>query len=241
MSQKTTPEKPAAQSAALQAVLQHQEAVAQAEQALKRLQDLKTGHQDKIATAERLGLELEEMHRQMQDLMADIAAGEDKQAELDELKKRAGEASDSLGDTGFDVSDDVLSGLDRKIGLAQAALKDLQGKRTLLMRRMLHEQAEALGADYARAAVETISLYRRLLSLNRMIEDHSQGGFSSILARANLELPSFELDSVRPYAEYIFKGHIYHGPKPLADVMQHMQAESERLQALGVEMAPGAV
>lgn len=231
----------ATQPATLQAVLDHQAAVALAQQELQRLQGLKVSHQEKIAHAEQVDRSLLEMNEQMQDLMADIEAGEDKQQELDALRERCAEASESLCDTSYDKADDVLAGLDRKIERAQASLKALQAKRPALMRAMLLDMAEAMGAEYAEAAMKMIHLYRRLMVMEYLLNAH--GRTQSLFTGAGIEVPLFELDSVRPYADFHCKGHILRGRFMRGQLMQTEAAERERIAALGVDLrqeVPGA-
>ena len=228
----TTTVKPSQQ---LQAVLDHQKSVALAQQEVQRLQGLKTGRQERVAYALKVDGSLRDMEKQMQDLLADIEAGEPKQKELDALRSEYARASDSLGDVGYDEADDVLAGLDRKIERAQAGLKELQEKRPALMRAMLMEQAEALGGEYAAAALKTLGLYHRLCALNLLLFAH--GRTMSLSTGANLELPLFELEAVRPHVDFHLKSHIVRGPFLRGQVMEFEKAERQWFANLGVDMA----
>lgn len=227
----------AEQPQSLKAVLDHQVAMATAEEELQRLQGLKTSNQERLARADQLNTELSQMERQMQDLMADIEAGENKQAELEALRESYGKVSDALGDAAFDKADDVLAGLDRKIDKAKAGLQKLKEQRPVLVRAMLMEMAEALGAEYAEAALKTIHLYRRLLAMNHILAIN--GRAASLLTGAQLEVPLFELESVRPYAEFHNRGHMYRGPHMRSESMPIERAELEKLAELGVDVKPG--
>jgi len=226
---------PEAQPATLQAVLEHQTSVMQAQQGLQRLQGLKVSHQDKVAHAEQVDRSLRDMSVQMQDLMADIESGEDKRQELDGVRERYAAACESLGDASYDKADDVLAGLDRKIERAQASLKALQEKRPALMRAMLMDQAEAIGAEYAEAALKMIDLYRRLLVMGYLLAAH--GRIQSLFTGAGIEVPLFELDSVRPHADFHSKGHILRGRFMRGQLMKTEAAERQRIAALGVDLA----
>lgn len=236
MKQQTKTPQLEAQPATLQAVLDHQEAVSQAQQELQRLQGLQQKHQEQITRAEQIEASMLGMHNRIQDLMADIAAGEDKKQALADLTEEYSKASDALGDSRFDTADGVLAGLARKIERAQADLVRLRGQRPALVRAMLLEQTEAMGAEYAETALKMISLYRRLSAMGHLLTAH--GRTQSIFTGANIEVPLFELESVRPYADFHRKGHIVHGPFMRYQSMQFEDAERQRFADLGVDMAP---
>lgn len=225
------------QPQSLKAVLEHQDAVAKGEQEVQRLLGLKTGHQDRISQSNRLEAEMTQMGLQMQDLMADIEAGENKQAELDALREKYGQANDAMCDESFDRADDVLAGLDRKIEKAKADLQKLKEQRPVLVRAMLMEMAEAMGAEYAEAALKMIHLFRRLTAMNHILQ--ANGRTASLQTGAALEVPLFELESVQPYAEFHNKGYMYRGPKMRGDLMPVEQAEIEKLAEMGVDVKLG--
>lgn len=220
---------------ALKAVLDHQAALSNAQQELQRLNELLSNRRGQIAQADQISREMMQLQTTMEDLQADIEAGEDKSAELGSVQARHKAAQDALGDVKFDVADSVVAGLERKIDAQRNAVSDLQGQRPVLMRALLLERAEALGEQYAAAAKVVIDCHHRINRLNHLLAEH--GRTVSLSTGALLEIPSFELESVKPHAHYLYKAHLARGPYMNAEQLKWREEEVSRLVELGVDMS----
>lgn len=226
----------APKSPELLAVLQHQEATATAQAVVDQLHQaiaVQNTNADQLrAHAERVA----ELETQREDLLADIATGQDKATELKALDARLTKQKKDMAEQGSQAAIvQTVAGLTRKLERAQCELTKLQEQRPALLRHLLRAQAEALGSAYVTAAFELKALHQRLSALSSMLCDL---GAPPILGGRdnNIEIPAANLDSVKPHVDYINPGMLIareHDQRRLQGRVQH---EKAALSALGVEI-----
>ena len=189
------------QSSELLAVLEHQKANAAAQSTVDQLNQAIEVQHAKAELLRNQAVEVTALQTEREDLLADIATGQDKTASLQALEARLEEKKKDLTEQGTQAAiEQTVAGLTRKLDRAQGELTQVQAKRPALLRNLLHAQAEALGRDYVAAAFELKDLHQRLSGLSSMLID---GGMVLPLVRGGLEIPAANLDSVKPHADYI--------------------------------------
>lgn len=215
-----------------QAVLKHQEAMAAAQSTVDQLKKAIDGQQRKIDALHAASAEIETLALQREDLLADIAIGQDKSTELKELNAQLEQRKKAMASKSMADTEQTKAGLTRKLELAAAELEKLQGKNPLLIRDMLHASATALGAEYAATAKELIRLHERIGAQLKMYVAHGGHGYIGMVRE--LAIPSFELESVLPHALPMRPTHIALGAKTHFESMTSVQAEADSLRARGV-------
>lgn len=217
----------------LQAVLSHQQTIAEARAKVEHLTQALAEQQ---AIAEQLRLRADDiaaLETEREDLLADIATGQDKATDLKTLDARLAQLKTKQGTQA--AIDQTVAGLARKLEKAQGDLKVLQEGHPRLMRALLLTQAEALGAEYVAVAMNLRTLYCRLHSLGHLLS--AQGQIGSIAMNGVLDIPAFSLESVQPYVMTHRYNYIEFGNKTHGDLAPAIQSEKAELQALGVHIA----
>ena len=221
----------------LEAVLQHQQATATAQTGVTQLLQAIAAQQGKAETmrAKHEGTTVLETERE--DLLADIATGSDKAAELKALDARLAQHKKDVAEQGSQAAiGQTVAGLTRKLERAQAELAELQGQRPVLLRRLLLANAEELGSAYVTTARQLKALHGRLAGLSSMLNGL---GSPPVLdgARALIEIPAPDLESVKPHVSYINPNMLIARDHDRQPVMRAVEQEKAALQALGVEIS----
>lgn len=221
----------------LQAVLQHQQTIATAQATVQQLELAIATQHHKAQQLHTLGSALELLATEREDLLADIATGQDKAEELKALDARMAQQRKDLTDQGTHAAiEQTVAGLTRKLERATGELAALEKQHPVLLRALLNARAEALGVEYVAASKQLLGIYDKLQSLAQMLADLGQS--VRMGAINGLQVPVFGLDSVQPRA-------IFTNPAFLVDTSRRMRAEMEpafvaekaALRALGVEIA----
>ena len=226
------------QSSELLAVLEHQKASAAAQSTVAQLDQAIAVQHAKAELLRTQAVEVTALQTEREDLLADIATGQDKTAELQALEARLAQKKKDLIEQGTQAAiEQTVAGLTRKLERAQGELAELQKKRPYLLRSLLSAQAEALGGDYVAAAFALKALHRRLSGLSSMLYD--LGALPAILSGStnNIEIPAPNLDSVKPHVDRINPNMLIgreHDQRHLLGLVQH---EKAALRALGVEIS----
>lgn len=227
---------PQTESAELQAALQNQQAIAAARTSVAQLED---AIQHQQAQAQRLQEEADALavpQAQREDLLADIATGQDKAAELAALDKRLEQHKSAVAAAQGERAAiaQTVAGLTRRLERSQGELTALQEVRPKLIRALLRERAETLGAAYVLAAQQLSSLYLQINGLGTALLNH--GATQHIRSHASLKIPAFSLESVQPYAMQLRSELIVSGIETHGESLALARQEEERLRALGVEL-----
>lgn len=228
----------AQKSPELLAVLGNQEASAAKQAVLNQLHQAIAVQNANAAQLRVHAEHVAELETQREDLLADIATGQDKAAELKALDTRLAQQKKDMAVQGSQAAiDQTVAGLMRKLERVQGELQELQGQRPALLRRLLCTQAEALGAEYVTTAFELKALHRRLMGLSSMLDD--LGLVPSVLAGmgAILEIPAPNLGSVKPHADYINANMLIAREYDRRNFMNWVEKEKAALRNLGVEIS----
>lgn len=221
----------------LQAVLQNQQAVAAAQAIVDQLHQA-IAAQNK--TAEQLRSRAERvaaLETQREDLLADIATGQDKAAELNALDERLAQEKKDIAKKGSQAAiSQTVAGLTRKLERAQGELAALQGQRPALMRALLRAQAEALGGEYVDAAFALKAAFQRLTALSSMLRELGSVPAIFMGADASLEVPAANLETVRPHVG-INPNMLIERERTFRNVFGWIDKEKSALRELGVEIS----
>lgn len=222
-------------------LLENQRAIASTASAVGKLEGAIA---DYTSTVDKMRATLPEpgaTERERENLLAAIAIGEKRQADLDALDSRvANQQAQTLKDSrALTGIAQTVAGLQRRLSEEQGKLQQLRQARLVLMRKFLLSEAEAEGAQYAASAVALAAHYRRLMALESLLADH--GHVPSIAVHGEgLRLPGFGLESVRAHALSPLPGSGHQGAifdlrfEPNRIVLARQ--EKDRLRAQGVEI-----
>lgn len=226
------------QSPELQAVLQNQQAVAAAQAVVDQLHQaiaVQNKNAEQLqAHAERVAV----LETQREDLLADIATGNDKAAELKALDARLAQHKKDVDERGSQAAiGQTVAGITRKLERANSELQALQALRPTLLRKLLRAQAEALGGEYVAAARELKRVYRRLEGMGHLLQDFGHVPAIFIGAGGGLGVPAFNLESVRPHVDFINPNMLINRPHDSRYLSGLIQYEKAALRDLGVEIS----
>jgi len=219
----------------LTALLNHQQAITYVKTQLTQLDEAIVAQKEAGAQLRDREKLIGDLRVEREDILADIAMGNDKAMELQKLDARLAEQVASLAKKGSQAAvGETIAGLERKRVAMDAKLQDLQAQHGRFQRALVKEQAETLGAEYAELALRLAGLYGRLTALN-----HIWVGLNGISYKphgASLNIPALSLDAVAPHAMK-YRPHAIalefgtHG-----EVVGLIAAEKDRLRASGVEI-----
>lgn len=222
----------------LQAMLQNQQAVAAAQATVDQLSQAIEA-QNKLAEQLRSRAErVAALETQREDLLADIATGQDKAAELNALDERLALQKKDIATKGSQAAiDQTVAGLNRKLERAQGELAALQGKRPVLMRALLRAQAEALGGEYVAAAFALKAVHQRLRGLASMLNDLGSAPAIFMGQGAVIEVPAPSLETVKPHVDYINHKMLVAREFDNRNLLGWIDREKAALRELGVEIS----
>lgn len=218
------------------AVLQSQQAVADTNASITKLQKAIGKAETTIARQLAELPDLAALANQRADLLADIAIGENKSAELKELEAKLDKVTkqQQAAKPAVDGARQTLVGLQRKLQDAQGTLEKLQEAHRSLMRRFLQSRAEAVGAEYGAAAQALIGHYKSLQTLNDLL---SANGRHQQLQSAleGLYVPNFNLEALKGMGHAVKPGSIFYSTGLLRHQTQDWpEAERAHFAALGI-------
>jgi len=222
----------------LRAVLQHQQAMADVQSNIERLRQAIAEQQGKAEQLRVQVAEVTDLQTQREDLLADIATGQDKAAELKTLDARLTRKKVDLQEQGTQAAiDQTVAGLTRKLEHTEGQLADLQKEHPNLLRLLLHAHAEELGEVYVATARQLSGIYDRLASLSKLLEGHEQAHSISVVPIGGLQIPAFRLESVRPYVLSLNPAYITDTQRRTwGDLRPFIDAEKSTLRAQGVQV-----
>lgn len=221
-------------SQSLQAVLQNQQAAAVVQQTVNTLRAAIDSQRAKADQLNGLAVAIAQLEIQREDLLSDIAIGQNKTDELKRLEEILAEKRRDLSDQGTQAAiEDTVAGLQRKLERAESERVGLREEAPGLMRRLLLARAEELGLEYAACAKATHALYMQLSALGLLLQEN--GSNVPFVCNASLSIPSFYIDVLRPLAAANHGDKIAssHG-QTWASFRPMVESEKEFLQSLGV-------
>lgn len=226
---------PSPYAAELQAVLQNQQALAAAQASVAQLRTVIAEHQAKAGTLGAQAAALKAMETEREDLLADIATGQDKGRELAALNARLDQQREALTEQGSHAAvEQTVAGLQRKLERAESDVAALQGQHPDQLRRLLLARAEALGAEYKAAALQLHDTFDRLSIHCRLLAGL---GHRLVGLPGSLQLPAFPMESAQANAGVLNPRFIvdttHQGREALDPVLAQ---EKAALRALGVEI-----
>ncbi|WP_042419596.1 hypothetical protein [Comamonas aquatica] len=224
------------ESPELQAVLAHQQLLAQATAKVQ-------GVENAIAAQEQIAVQVAEhknalaaLQLKHQDVLADIAMGKDCTQERDALEAELFEVQNQIAQLNAQAApEQTMLGLRRKLEQAQAELKELSSKTAGLLRQLIKAEAEAVGDEYARLAFALRDKLQRLSALSVLFQKY--GAYLPLIEGVQLRIPSMALDSVKSHP------HKFNDNRVLielamtgAEIRPFVAREADNLQAAGVEL-----
>lgn len=192
------------------AVLENQTAIKTTIAAIDKLEKAIAKCQTQIAEQQAALPDMVPLSSQRAVLLADMAIGEDKKAEIGTLDAKIAQVTAHHKDAkpALEVLKQTVDGLQRRLQEAQAELLTLQSARSILILRLLNSQAEALGAEYVVAASKLAELYKGMIALDAMLREHGQG-HHILMHGQGLHVPCFLLDSMSGKADFTYKNALF--------------------------------
>lgn len=222
------------------AVLANQQAIAVAQQKVDSLTNAVSEQQVLIDEKRALLTEVSvsQLELDREDLLAAIALDQGDAAALDTLEQQIAAQTALRQQIVPEISrsEKTIAGLNRKIEEAQAALQELQSNSNNLLRKLLLSEAEAIGADYAAAALVAAEKYKQVCALESMLRELGATPIY-LVPRQDLNLPCLGLETNKPHA-IAYKPHLIFTTDGLsgADSQAWIRAEASRLRAAGIEI-----
>lgn len=228
----------APQSTESTAVLENQNATTATSSAIAKLEKAISKCEAQIKDQQAALPDLAPLLSQREDLLAAIAIGESKNADIKELDVKIAKlgAQQKEARPALEALKQTIDGLQRRLQESQAELLRLQREKSSLMRQFLNVRAEALGAEYVAAAEEISGLYKRLIALNRLLSDHGQN--APLLMRGEgLHVPRFMLDSMVGRADPVHANALFTSKWHTgAQSQEWVNQEKASLLEIGIEI-----
>lgn len=221
------------------AVLENQNATAATSSAIAKLEKAIGKCEAQITDQQAALPDLAPLLSQREDLLAAIAIGENKSAEIKELDAQLAKLDAQRKDArpDLDALQQTMGGLQRRLQEAQAYQLRLQLEKSTLMRRFLNVRAEALGAEYVTAAKELSDLYTRLIALSGLLSDHGQA-LPLKMHGEGLYVPRFILDSMVGHADPVWPNALFTFNRSTGlHAQEWVRQEKARLLEIGIEIA----
>ena len=226
---------------ALRKVLSYQSQVAAAGQLVAELRAAIDDKEYELMQIECFSTNLPKLMEQREDLLADIAMGMDKSAELATLdrviqteqeKKRA--HSEAVTNAAATIRP-AVSGLRRKLATAEVELTRLKGMKSSIIEEFIKTEAELVAQSYIESAVTVARKLEKLRALGTLIKSYG-GSIYNNYSGGTLNVPIFNLDACLANLHPSEHGQLKEVVKvgPFQDLSPIIQAEAERFKAQGV-------
>lgn len=224
------------ESPELQAVLAHQQLLAQATAKVQ-------GVENAIAAQEQIAVQVAEhknalaaLQLKHQDVLADIAMGKECTQERDALEAELFEVQNQLAQLNAQAApEQTMRGLRRKLEQAQAELQELSSKTAGLLRKLVKAEAEAIGTEYASLAFALRDKLQRLSALSVLWQEY--GGHLPLIEGLEMQIPSLALDSIKSHPHKLHNNRVLIGLAMTgAEIRPFVAREAENLQAAGVDL-----
>lgn len=229
-------------------LLQAQNQLRMKEQELEKINEAIKRQLSIIEKANIIDSTLPDLCASRKKLLADIALGEKKQPELDQINDKIAEQQELQKKSKAEASkiirpaEDTINGLNHKLTEVKSEIGQLQEQASNLFSCYLMTEAEQLGVEYEKNAEKIFANYCRLLGLNRLVEKHPGGGRARRIALPgwnSMNIPTFSLKSIKDTS---------HGPGHerrlfsfdhncnFSGLSKHEQLEIDRMKELGIEV-----
>lgn len=181
-------------------VLMYQSEAAAIENDIARMRQIIASEEKNVALGDSCNKALEGLHRERENLMANIALGESNdQQRLDEITVLIAKEEVQIRET-KNVAESaaiIIAGLQRRIEEAIQSLNKVKEKQQIVYGDFLLSEAEREGSEFVALSDKLWEKYSRLLALGTMIEQHPTVKGPSIISGVsrNLRVPSFNLKS----------------------------------------------
>lgn len=211
-----------------------------AQEKLLSLQEVLSREQNKVENGDDgVRQNLATLKRRRQDLLADIAEGDDTgKGDLSIIDKEIAE-QESIHDkaiNGILIADQTIKGLKRKIQESENKIKILKSKLIQACLKYVQAEREKLGDEYIALAARISAVFTRIFSLTMMCEKlgdgtNIHGPYSYKFKIPSLNLGSSNNQPEQPASEMY--GHLFNNTNVNYPVS--MQDEIEALENLGIK------
>lgn len=181
-------------------VLMYQAEAADIESDINKLRQIIAREENNVALGNTCSEGLNGLHREREDLMADIAIGNSSdQQRLDDIEVLIAKEEAQIRETKnvAAAAKIIIAGLQRKVDDSAQSLAKVREKLQMVYGDFLICEAEKEGGEFAALSDKLWEKYSRLLALGTMIERHPTVKGPSIISAVsrNLRVPSFNLKS----------------------------------------------
>lgn len=185
----------------LSEVLSFQELVRNTERNVSSLQAAISEQERLINKANAEIPSLDDLMQRRQDLLAEIATGNDVSGELKALDKEIASqhqkvaSAKEIASTTAENAGHTIAGLQRKLAGVQEELKELIAQKQGLLLGFLSYEAEKAGAEYNQLAGSLVRRLRQLIALDSIVSKAGGGEFFG--GAQPFVIPSFDLQSCK--------------------------------------------
>jgi chromosome segregation ATPase len=234
----------AARGGSLQAVLEHQAELDRAEREVAKLDTLLSEHQQRVDAASGFENPLPALEEQREDLLARIAAGEDKKRELSALEKEIASTSEQVANRQAKAEEVVersgatLNGLRRRLDGARTERDRLAAMTPKVLSFALRSEIEEAGKEYRSHAEQLLEDFKRLMGLATVLStiDRGEAGRTGYGQGNSLRLPKFNLDVFADLMGETGRLYFFDAEHNHAYRTEGEQAQRQRLTEQGVRL-----
>ena len=181
-------------------VKKYQDEAADIESRIEELKQAVMRENDKIALCNTGSRALADLHREREDLMADIAIGATgNKPRLAEIEAQISKEETRISETKKvkTSAEIVINGLQRKVAEAEKALANVKETLQTVYCDFLISEAEKEGAKFVEMSGKLWEQFSRIIALGTMIENHPEAQGVSIISGEcrGFKIPSFILKS----------------------------------------------
>jgi len=152
-------------------VLAYQDEVTQSRKKLGDIMALIRDKETLLAEASATPPILEKLQEEREDILAEMAAGKMMENAFNEITRKIEEESLNLSAREKMVPElkQTLSGLNRKLEVANKEVADLEGQRGEVLRQFLRCEAERIAKEYGALALSLVDKYHSLVALDEFL------------------------------------------------------------------------
>lgn len=226
-------------SAKIEDVVKYQNQITDAEQLISDLNQAIAKERENVDVGNTSSQALEELNREKEDLLAELALGNEiDKGRLKDIEKRIEEETAKAEELRrvASQSESIISGLKRKVAVAEESLNELKSTQQTVYLYFLFSLAEKAGNEYATLAHGLTAKARRIIAIGKMIEKHPDTKGSSPIYTGHNEgfkVPAFNLkstESTEKVDKWILSGVSQSG------ISGEMEAVRQEVEVLGIRI-----
>lgn len=217
------------------ALLQHQAAIDAAKQQLETLQGIVSQQEDTLGKLVGELPEIASLEQRHEDILAEIAIGNAKAADVEALEKdiAAAKAKRAEINPAVEVCQKTMYGVQRKVQDKMAELDELKKSMPRFIRTYLLAEAERVAQSYLQHAAALIADFKRIEGIAAVLQQH--GHVPHLRPHgADIMLPAYALQAFEGKTLFHRAGLIFN-LAGYGEILPWAAAETDRIKALGID------